>query len=476
MQVMPACRSLSLLTSHGCRASVSALRSTVRHNSTKTTPPLFTTTTTPDGKEQKLLNIFGKTYLADDFTNISPSIAERTSRRLLHEPANPLSIIKKLIESNFPADEYTVYDPPEPAVSVYENFDSLNFTPDHPGRSKSDSYYLNSDTIMRTHTSAHQGHCFRTIPTPGFLISADVYRRDEIDRTHYPVFHQMEGARAWNRDDFASEADLIAKINSDTLKIPSPGLQILDSDKQFDKSENPKQPGMSPELCIALSNHLKRTLEMVVGGIFSSIREMDPASANKDQVQIRWINAYFPFTAPSWEMEVYWDGDWLELFGSGVTEAPVFDMAQVPNHVGWAFGLGLERLAMLLFGIPDIRLFWSTDERFLGQFSEGKINRFQKFSKYPSAHRDIAFWLKDGSAPEDFHDNDFMDIVRDHAADLVEDVKLIDKFTHPKSGRHSLCYRVVYQSMERTLQSDEINALQETIRSEVAQKFGVQLR
>lgn len=422
MQVLSVCRVLELSRKHNIvRAATSIIRqrANVRYYSDK--PALFSST--QDG--QNVVNIFNNTYIVDEFTNITPSIAEKSGRKLLKDPANPLSIIKKLIESNFPPQEYTVFDPPEPAVTVYENFDSLNFRSDHPGRNKTDTYYLNSDIVLRTHTSAHQGHCFRTISTPGFLISADVYRRDEIDRTHYPVFHQMEGARAWSRDDFATEEELIAKINSDTLKIPSPGLQIIDSNKQFEESSNPKQPGMSPELCIALSNHLKRTLEMVVGGIFTSIRQMDRDSADKEAVQIRWIDAYFPFTAPSWEMEVYWDGDWLELFGSGVTEAPVFDMAQVPNHVGWAFGLGLERLAMLLFGIPDIRLFWSTDLRFISQFESGRINRFQKFSKYPSTHRDVAFWLKEGSDPKDFHDNDFMDIVRDHAADLVEDVKLV---------------------------------------------------
>ncbi|KAK9448088.1 phenylalanine--tRNA ligase [Limtongia smithiae] len=429
------------------------------------------------------LSLFGKIYTVDEQTNLTPSIASLTQRQLLREPASPLAIIKKLIESNFPASEYTVYDPPEPAVSVYENFDSLNFPLDHPGRSKSDTYYINKSTVLRTHTSAHQGHCFKNIPTSGFLISADVYRRDEIDRTHYPVFHQMEGGRTWKVDDFATEAELIAQINKDTASIPDPGVKIVDSTLPF-HAENPKQPTMSPELCIAISNHLKRTLEMVVGGIFTSIAQLEAAGRSKgavtptpsEPVQIRWIDAYFPFTAPSWEMEVFWDGDWLELFGSGVTEKPVFDMAGVPNHVGWAFGIGLERIAMLLFGIPDIRLFWSEDARFIKQFTPGTITRFQKFSKYPSTHRDIAFWLRNGSAPEDFHDNDFMDIVREQAGNLVEDVKLIDKFTHPKNGKHSLCYRVVFQSMERTLTSDEISEIQNKITDVVRTQYGVSPR
>ncbi|KAK9463033.1 mitochondrial phenylalanyl-tRNA synthetase [Lipomyces oligophaga] len=429
----------------------------------------------PDGRST--IRLLGKVYPVDEYTNVTPSIAALTRRQLLKEQNNPLAITKKLIESNFPASEYTVFDPPAPPVSVYENFDSLNFAADHPGRSKSDTYYLNSDLVLRTHTSAHQGHCFRTIPTPGFLISADVYRRDEIDRSHYPVFHQMEGAYSWNKDLFKSEAELIEKIEKDTEQIPLTGIEITDRRTQFHDG-NPKQASQSPELAVALSNHLKRTLEMVVGGIFSTISNLDTVSerTSQDPLQIRWIDAYFPFTAPSWEMEVYWNGDWLEIFGSGVTEKPVFDMAGVGSHVGWAFGLGLERLAMLLFDIPDIRLFWSLDPRFTSQFVAGKISRFQQFSKYPSTSRDVSFWLPQSLSADAFYDNDVMDIVRDVAGDLVEDVKVIDRFSHPKTGKHSLCYRIVYQSMERTLVNDEINRLQDNIRQRIVDTFQVELR
>lgn len=102
----------------------------------------------------------------------------------------------------------------------------------------------------------------------------------------------------------------------------------------------------------------------------------------------------------------------------------------VPDQVGWAFGLGLERIAMLLFGIPDIRLFWSRDERFLDQFVQGEITRFVPFSKHPPCYKDVAFWLKGssssagGGVPQ-FHENDMMEVVRGVAGDLVEDVRLV---------------------------------------------------
>lgn len=114
------------------------------------------------------------------------------------------------------------------------------------------------------------------------------------------------------------------------------------------------------------------------------------------------------------------------------------------DRAGWAFGIGIERLAMVLFDVPDIRLFWSEDERLTSQFKDGQIAKFKPFSKFPACYKDISFWYD-----EDFHENDFCEVVRGVAGDLVEDVKLIDEFTHPKTKRKSKCYRINYQSMDR---------------------------
>lgn len=96
----------------------------------------------------------------------------------------------------------------------------------------------------------------------------------------------------------------------------------------------------------------------------------------------------------------------------------------VQNKIGWAFGLGLERIAMVLFSIPDIRLFWSQDERFLSQFQAGKITTFKPYSKYPACYKDVSFWLPTNT---NLHENDFCDLVRDTAGDLVEDVKKVSR-------------------------------------------------
>ncbi|XP_014888692.1 phenylalanine--tRNA ligase, mitochondrial-like [Poecilia latipinna] len=147
------------------------------------------------------------------------------------------------------------------------------------------------------------------------------------------------------------------------------------------------------------------------------------------------------------------------------------------NKLGWAFGLGLERLAMILYSIPDIRLFWSRDERFLKQFRVDDIQTpicFQPFSKYPPFHNDISFWLPD--AADRFTENDFYDLVRSVGGDLVEKVTLVDDFTHPRTGRRSHCYRIVYRHMERTLTQQEVRQVHQQIERSVEAELGVQGR
>lgn len=96
----------------------------------------------------------------------------------------------------------------------------------------------------------------------------------------------------------------------------------------------------------------------------------------------------------------------------------------VPEKLGWAFGLGLERIAMVLFSVPDIRLFWSEDPRFISQFSSAStgVTAFKPYSKYPECYKDFSFWTPQNDT---FHENDFCEIVRDVAGDLVEGVQLV---------------------------------------------------
>ncbi|KAI1914405.1 phenylalanyl-tRNA synthetase alpha subunit, mitochondrial [Ophidiomyces ophidiicola] len=424
-------------------------------------------------------------YPRDEWTNTSQTILSHVGRRIYLDENHPLSITRKLIESQFSGPEYGNYAEKDPIVSVAQNFDELGFPADHPGRSRTDTYYINRDTVLRTHTSAHQRAYFKQMhkngsikpEEKGYTIVADVYRRDAIDKSHYPVFHQMECARLWKRP--VTAAAILRDLNS----LPRHDVPVEDPNPAVHPERNPLQEkAHALEEVEAVVAHLKRSLELLVIKIFSAAKEATADVSNPEPLKMRWVEASFPFTSPSYELEVYWQGEWLEVLGSGVVKHELLTSSDVPGHIGWAFGLGLERIAMLLFNIPDIRLFWSQDTRFLSQFNAGKVVRFVPFSKHPACYKDVAFWLRStatgsaagGAVP--FHENDIMEIVRDVAGDLVEDVRLVDEFTHPKTGRKSFCYRINYRSLERTLTNEETNELHEKVREKLVDKIGVELR
>jgi len=314
-------------------------------------------------------------------------------------------------------------------VNAEACFDDLRIPPEHPGRQPSDTYYVTDTTLLRTHTSAHQSQHLRA-GCEAFLCTGDVYRRDEIDRSHFPAFHQMEGVKLWPED--------------------TPGLP----------GQMGREEWIESEACQMIAADLKKTLEGVVDVLFPGVEK-------------RWNEDFFPFTEPSFELEVFYEGAWLEVLGCGVVHSEVLAKCGLETRHGWAFGLGLERLAMVLFKIPDIRLFWSSDPRFTKQFAKGEVTVFKPYSKYPPCYKDIAFWL-----PQDdsYVANDFFELARGVAGDLVEQIEEIDTFTHPKSGKQSNCYRVTYRSMERSLTDDEINALQDQLRDGAAAKLKVELR
>jgi phenylalanyl-tRNA synthetase alpha chain len=188
-------------------------------------------------------------------------------------------------------------------------------------------------------------------------------------------------------------------------------------------------------------------------------------------VEKKWVDAYFPFTEPSFELEIFYNDKWLEVLGCGVVQQPILDGCDMSNKHGWAFGLGLERLAMVLFDIFDIRLFWTDDERFTKQFKAGTITKFQPYSKFPPCYKDIAFWI-----PEDWQENNFAELVRNTCGDIVESVELIDQFTNPKKGKTSHCYRINYRAMDRSLTNEEVDKLQEDVRSKTADELKCELR
>lgn len=410
---------------------------------------------------QESVAVLGHSYPRDDFTNVTPRILDKVGRNLHNQSHHPLWLIKERIKAHFYSAYvgrwgnplFSVHDNLSPVVRVEQNFDSLLIPPGHPSRKRGDNYYLNRKTMLRAHTSAHQ----RELVSSGldaFLLAGDVYRRDEIDGSHYPVFHQMEGVRLFSNHELFS-----AVQQGEDLSLFEAGGRRTPQ----------KQETHSLEAVKLLEFNLKLTLTRLVSHLFG------------EDLEVRWVDCYFPFTHPSFEMEVRFQGDWMEVLGCGVMEQELLVSAGAVNKAGWAFGLGLERLAMVLYGIPDIRLFWSQDERFLKQFSVEDIQQrvvFQPLSKYPPLFNHISFWLPQTNEDEEdgFTENDFYELVRSIGGDLVEKVSLVDQFTHPKTGRRSQCYSIIYRHTERTLTQQEVRLVHEEIERSAETELGVQGR
>ncbi|KAI0673001.1 phenylalanyl-tRNA synthetase [Trametes maxima] len=406
--------------------------------------------------------VLGKQYPTDKTTNITSAIIDKVGRNLYINPSHPLGILQALISSHF--RDFNSMTGFSPIVTPAQNFDDLGFPADHPGRAATDSYYINRELMLRTHTSAHEVEVFAR-GEKRWLLSSDVYRRDEIDASHYPVFHQMEGARVFSADAYG-----MAELEEDNARLSQHLAQsnIIIEDVPHSTAANPRQDAHDPILAELVAHNLKLSLNSLMLRLFGDRANV----GDGEPLRVRWIEAYFPFTTPSYEVEVFFRGKWLEILGCGVVQQQTLDRARVPDSISWAFGLGLERIAMILFSIPDIRLFWSQDPRFLSQFSAGQISTFKPYSKYPACYKDVSFWLPDVG----LHDNDFCDLVRDTAGDLVQDVALIDSFTHPKTNRSSKCYRINYCSMDRSLSNEEANAINAQVISTLKDKFGVEIR
>lgn len=154
------------------------------------------------------LTVLGNSYNTDKITNVTPKILEKMGKNLHCKHNHPLNLITRRIENyfnnnyrnNWRAPMFSKFDRISPVVALTQNFDSLLVPSDHPSRALSESYYLNSEYMLRAHTSAHQSDLIKQ-GLDAFLVLGDVYRRDTVDASHYPVFHQMEGVRLFSKQE-----------------------------------------------------------------------------------------------------------------------------------------------------------------------------------------------------------------------------------------------------------------------------------
>lgn len=310
-----------------------------------------------------------------------------------------------------------------PFVSIQNNFDRLRVPLDHPSRRPSDTFYQDEGTVLRTHMTSYlpsMGQSTSGKSQLKYIICGDVYRKDAIDATHYPVFHQI-----------------------DAFCIVDDGVDV--------------------------KKHLRDKLTGLIKHLFGEKVEYQFLEDYQHE------DVYFPFTVDSLEVSVKFklengEEKHLEILGAGTVHPDIMKELGLANQQAWAFGLGVERLAMVMFGIPDIRLFWSNDRRFLDQFQAGKITQFKPYSKYEICYKDISFFLSD-----QFSYNDLCTIARDEDKDnIIESISLIDQFD--KKGRTSHCYRIVYRATDRTLSNVEVDKIQKAIKNRVIKELQVEVR
>ena len=261
------------------------------------------------------------------------------SRQIPLGRVHPLMRVRQQVEDIFARMGYEILEGPE-VEDDYHNFEALNMPPDHPARDMQDTLYLDAPivggtwgahtgplpeaqvraaTLLRTHTSAMQIRYMKTFPPPvRIIVPGRVYRRDNLDLSHTPMFQQFEGL------------------------VVGPGITLAD---------------------------LKGTFEAMLRALFGDVK-------------VRLRPSFFPYTEPSAEIDMSCQScagrgcgtckhsGWIEILGSGMVHPAVFEaVGYDPEQVtGFAFGMGMERVAMLKYGVDDIRLFYENDLRFLEQF------------------------------------------------------------------------------------------------------------
>lgn len=309
-------------------------------------------------------------------------------------------------------------------VTVEENFDVLNTPKDHPSRRETDTHYVTENDVLRTQATVMWPYYLRYPGIMeklekeghvGLLSTGIVFRKDEIDRHHGPAFHQIDG-----------------------LYICKKSEKVL----------------------------TQKDLEEVQIDLAKSIFGQD--------IEYKFLIDSFPFTDPSVEMDIKFNGEWLEVNGAGLVHPQVLKNFGLDPEIynGWAFGFG-DRLAMIKMGIPDIRILWSEDPRITSQFKD--INsKYKEVSKYPEVSRDISFVID-----KNINLNNYYELVRDLAENLIEEVKLSDSYENEEKfgkDKKSYTFHIVYRSLEKTLTDAEVNQVHNRITKKTQEELGAVIR
>lgn len=207
---------------------------------------LLSTQASSSNQLTSTLEIGNHVFQKDDWTNVNPKILSYMKSEKHLQKHHPLSIIRKRIVEYFYQSYknsrgnplFSIYDQVSPIVSVQQNFDNLLIPNDHPSRAKSDCYYINKHYLLRAHTTAHQIEMIKS-GLDNYIIVGEVYRRDEIDSTHYPVFHQLDAVRLIHKDKLFGNFLDLELFENDFKTDPRKPQTIISNSKCIDQSKQP---------------------------------------------------------------------------------------------------------------------------------------------------------------------------------------------------------------------------------------------
>lgn len=357
---------------------------------------------------------------------------------------NPVNMVAEKITKSEYFKDFEIFSSPE-IVKEFETFDLFYFPENHVARRPSDSYFIEktdkkeNNILLRPHTTTLWYHYLlwnngieklKNTWEIKVLSYWKVYRVDELDKTHHECFHQI-----------------------DWLKITEKSKEIINEDT------------------------LKEVLSNTIKALFW-------------EIEFRFNRDSFPYTTDSLEVEVMYNWKWLEVLWAWVVKGEVLEKLWVDSskYNGWAFGFWIERLAMALKKIPDIRIFWSQDKRVLSQW--WNLEPYKEISHFPPVFKDISLIV-----PKDkfiFEENELKLtretesslfaitwIIRDIWKDLIEEVKIIDNFENDKKfwdDFKSISLNITFRSIERTLTNEEINEMYFDIRKKIEDDLWYVLR
>ena len=359
-------------------------------------------------------------------------------------------VIDKIVESPF-FNWFNHVEVPE-VVWEFETFDLFNFPEDHVARRPSDSYFINksddkkNSMLLRPHTSVMWYHYLlkqwwkEKLEKEGEIKALSwwkVYRVDELDKTHHECFHQI-----------------------DWLRISEKSKEIINQDT------------------------LKEVLSNTIKALFW------------EDIEYRFNVDQFPYTVDSLEVEVMYNWKWLEVLWAWVVHPTVLEKLWLDSekYNWWAFWFWVDRLRMAFKQVPDIRIFWSNDDRIKKQW--WNFEPYKEVSNFPPVYKDISFITSKESFIRDLNEEEksweleltketeadlfsLSAIIRDVAWDLVEEVKIIDMYENNKKfwdTNKSVTIKIVFRSIERTLTDEEINLLYFDIRLKLETELWYELR